>query len=29
MTRRVTVLAASVDAAFLVFFLVEGSPLLA
>ncbi|NYE27909.1 hypothetical protein HDE78_000855 [Rhodanobacter sp. K2T2] len=28
MTRRVTVLAASVDAAFLVFFLVEGSPLL-
>jgi diguanylate cyclase (GGDEF)-like protein len=29
MTRRVTVLAASVDAAFLVFFLAVGSPLLA
>ena len=29
MTRRVTVLAASVDAAFLVFFLAAGSPLLA
>ena len=29
MTRRVTILAASVDAAFLVFFLAAGSPLLA